>query len=246
LVPELVRVVQTSSLISKASREAILKYTGLSEATEADDGEEPLRELLVKLGSKELKADEDAQKLPEDKVEEDSTSAVRCLYLPRSDQVLLARAGELKLAARPSSNPGELLEDPASAHFGNRVRNLLDEVRLFITPAEVRTIGRVLDIGKLEEKKIASLLLARFEQSYDGSSVRVPYFEALLAVKAMVRAAISQFKRIEDKARAAEVQDLLQKELPGQSIEEAGAESKNLIDVNMLLAVLVQLEDQLY
>jgi hypothetical protein len=62
----------------------------------------------------------------------------------------------------------------------------------------------------------------------------------------MVRAAISQFKRIEDKARAAEVQDLLQKELPGQSIEEAGAESKNLIDVNMLLAVLVQLEDQLY
>lgn len=246
LVPELVRVVQTSSLISKASREAILKYTGLSEATEADDGEEPLRELLVKLGSKELKVDEDAQKLPEDKVEEDSTSAVRCLYLPRSDQVLLARAGELKLAARPSSNPGELLEDPASAHFGNRVRNLLDEVRLFITPAEVRTIGRVLDIGKLEEKKIASLLLARFEQSYDGGSVRVPYFEALLAVKTMVRAAISQFKKIEDKARAVEVQDLLQKELPGQSIEEAGAESKNLIDVNMLLAVLVQLEDQLY
>ena len=74
----------------------------------------------------------------------------------------------------------------------------------------------------------------------------MPYFEALLAVKAMVRAAISQFKRIEDKVRAVEVQDLLQKELPGQSIEDAGAESKNLIDVNMLLAVLVQLEEQLY
>lgn len=90
------------------------------------------------------------------------------------------------------------------------------------------------------------MLFAMFEQSYDGSSVRVPYFEALLAVKAMVRAAISQFKRTEEKARAVEVQDLLQKELPGQSIEEASTESKNLIDVNMLLAVLVQLEDQLY
>lgn len=110
----------------------------------------------------------------------------------------------------------------------------------------MRAIGRILDAEKLEDQKIASLLLSRFEQAYDGRSIRVPFFEALLAVKDMLRAAIVQFKRIEDVVRAVEVQDLLQKELPGPGIEEAGTEHKNLVDVNMLLSVLVQLEDQLY
>jgi hypothetical protein len=202
-----------------------------------------LREILTKLESKEAKVREDEQKQSEDKVDEEAAPEIQGVYLPCSDQVLLARAGELKLASRPATGAGAFLSDPASAHFGNRVRDLLDEVRLFVAPAEVRTIGRVLDVSKIEEKKISQLLLARLEGSYNGSSVLVPYFEALLAVKAMVRAAINQFKRIEDKARDIEVQDLLQKELPAESIEEAGEESKNLIDVNMLLAVLVQLED---
>lgn len=245
LVPELVRVVQTSTLISAASREAILKYTGLSEAAGADDEEASLREILDKLGSKEAKVNED-EKRSEVKADEEVAPEIQCAYLPCSDQVMLARASELKLAARPATGAGEFLSDPASAHFGNRLRDLLDEVRLFVTPAEVRAIGQALDVGQLEEKKIAQLLLSRLDGSYDGTSIVVPYFEALLAVKAMVRAAISQFKRLEDKARALEVQDLLQKELPAEAIEEAGAESKNLIDVNMLLAVLVQLEDQLY
>ena len=169
------------------------------------------------------------------------------MYLPCSDQVLLARAGDLKLAARPTSGTGDFLADPASAHFGNRIRDLFDEVRLFLTPVDVRTMANVLDVSCIEDKKVVQLLLARLlDESYDGSSLRVPYLEALLAVKAMVRAAITQFKRLEDKARAVEVLDLLQRGPAPETIEEAETEDKNLIDANKLLSALVQLEDQLY
>lgn len=191
LVPELVRVVETSTLISAGRRAAILKYTGLSEAASADDEEPLLRELLSKLKTKEAKIEESELKQAEDNAEEEAAPGIQAVYLPSSDQVLLARDNELKLSMRPASGVGEFFSDPASVHFGNRLKDLMDEVRLFITPGEVRTIGRVLDVGKVEEKKIARLLLARLEDSCDGSSVMVPYFEALLAVKAMVRAAIS-------------------------------------------------------
>ena len=118
------------------------------------------------------------------------------MYLPCSDQVLLARAGDLKLAARPTSGTGDFLADPASAHFGNRIRDLFDEVRLFLTPVDVRTMANVLDVSCIEDKKVVQLLLARLlDESYDGSSLQVPYLEALLAVKAMVRAAITQIGR---------------------------------------------------
>ena len=74
--------------------------------------------------------------------------------------------------------------------------------------------------------------------------MKVPYIEALLSIKAMVRHAITQYKTLESKAHSIEVQDLLQKDQPAKSDENKSAEnSANLVDVNMLLAALVGIED---
>ena len=74
LVPELVKVVQTSSLISKSSREAILKYTGLSEKTAADEDTSSLQGLLQRLGSFEYKPGKDAEKQPEKENDSDEAA----------------------------------------------------------------------------------------------------------------------------------------------------------------------------
>ena len=49
LVPELIRVLKTSELLSEETRAAILKYAGLSEPELADDGAVSLQDLLTKL-----------------------------------------------------------------------------------------------------------------------------------------------------------------------------------------------------
>jgi hypothetical protein len=41
---------------------------------------------------------------------------------------------ELKLVSRGSRGKGEFFEEPVSAYFGNHVKDILDEVSVFITP----------------------------------------------------------------------------------------------------------------
>jgi hypothetical protein len=77
-------------------------------------------------------------------------------------------------------------------------------VRLAITPLELKNLLELLAWSQCEGSLVVSSFLERIEASYSGHAIRAPYLEALLAVKALTRVAVLQFKRIEDEARAIE------------------------------------------
>jgi len=169
------------------------------------------------------------------------------IYLPASDKVLISHDNALKLVARGSGGNGEFFENSISAHLGNHIYGILDEASIFISPSELKCLTDLLDWSRVENDPIVFSFLKRFETSYDGQSVQAPYFEALLSIKGLTRAAVEQFKRIEDQARTIEAQDLTLREQPDDDTTSTGVpEHLNFIDINKLLNVLVGLEDQLY
>ena len=136
------------------------------------------------------------------------------IYLPASDKVLMSQNNELKLVSRGSGGNQEFLVDPISFYLGNHIRGILDEANVFISPSELKCLTGLLDWSQVENDEIISSFLERFETSYNGQSVRVPYFEALLSIKGLICVALQQFKQIEDLARVIEAQDLTLREQP--------------------------------
>jgi len=133
-------------------------------------------------------------------------------YLPASDKLLMSHNNELKLVSRQPAGDREFLADPISRHFGNHIHGILDEVSIFISASELKCLSSLLDWSQVENDEIVSSFLERIETSYNGFSIRAPYFEALLSVKGLTCVAIQQFKRIEDQARVIEAEDLTQRE----------------------------------
>ena len=172
------------------------------------------------------------------------TAEVKAIYLPASDKVLVARGSQLKLQSRSTRGQGEFFEGPTPAYFGNHIRSVFDQVRLAITPLELKNLLELLAWSQCEGNLVVASFLESVEASYSGHAIRAPYLEALLAIKALTRVAVLQFKRIEDEARAIEAQDLTLKEVgPLPSSDTGGLRRLNFIEVNELLSVLVSLED---
>lgn len=174
-------------------------------------------------------------------------AGVKAIYLPASDKVLLARGSQLKLQSRSALGQGEFFEGAAPVYFGNRIRSVFDQVRLAITPRELKNLLELLAWSQCEGNLVVSSFLESIEASYSGQAIRAPYLEALLATKALTRVAVLQFKRIEDEARTIEALELTLKEVGPLPSSDVGALRRlNFIEVNELLSVLVSLEDQLY
>lgn len=153
---------------------------------------------------------------------------------------------QLKLVSRGSKGKGEFFDEPVSAYFGNHVKDVLDEVSVFITPSELKCLVDLLDWSQVGSEPAITHFLGRLKSSYDGRSVRTPYFDALLAIKDLARVAVQQAKHIEDLARDIESSDLTLKEQPADSNGQEEPKSLNFIDANKLLSVIVGLEDQVY
>lgn len=160
--------------------------------------------------------------------------------------MLLSLDHQLKLVSRGPRGKGEFFDEPVSAYFGNHVKDVLDEVSVFITPPELKSLVDLLDWSQVGSEPAITHFLGRLKSSYDGRSVRTPYFDALLAIKDLARVAVQQAKHIEDLARDIESSDLTLKEQPADSNGLEEPKSLNFIDANKLLSVIVGLEDQVY
>ena len=171
---------------------------------------------------------------------------LQTLYLPASDKVLLSVDNELKLVSRGSGGSREFFTEPASLHFGNRLKDILDDVSIFIIPSELDCLLDLLNWDQVRSKSIVASFLERLRSSYDGQSFRASCLEALLSIKDLTRVAVQQAKRIEDQARAIEASDLTLKEMPEDENKQQEPAGLNFIDANRLLAVLVHLEDQVH
>lgn len=171
---------------------------------------------------------------------------MHALYLASSDQVLLSYNNDVKLVSRERGGRGELFAEPLSTHFGGQVRDALDEVAIFVTQSDLECLMSLLDWSSLESPQLVSLLLERIEASYDGASFTAPCFEAMLALRAMIRTAIQQAKYIEDRSRTLEASELTRREETREVSDQEAKKSLNFIDANKVLGVLVELEDQVH
>ena len=160
--------------------------------------------------------------------------------------MLLSVDNELKLVSRGSGSNREFFTEPASLYFGNRLRDILDDISVFITRSELDCLLNLLDWSQVNSNSIVASFLKRLRSSYNGQSIKAPCLETLLSVKDLTRVAVRQAKRIEDQARAIEASDLTLKDTQEDSNQQQESTELNFIDANRLLAVLVQLEDQVH
>jgi hypothetical protein len=167
-------------------------------------------------------------------------------YLPAADKVLVSRGSHLKLVSREAGGRTDFFQDPAATHFGNRITSALDEVRLFITPQELRQLLTALDWTCVSDKTFPLQLLHALKSTFDGCSVLAPYTDALLAVASLIKAAVKQVERIEEQARIIATAELSLTEVPPASDKESTSPQLNIIDSHKLLSVLTSLGDQLH
>jgi hypothetical protein len=213
LASDVVELLETSDLISTEKRERINKHSELWSSSKESNHTRSPTQILDSIKSGGL-LDRSSHKQDQNGDSAAATGEVHIIYLPASDKVLMSRNNELKLVSRSSRGNGEFFEDPMSCHLGNHIHDILDDTDIFISPSELKCLADSLDWSKVENDLIISSFLERFETSYNGQSVRVPYFEALLSIKGLICVALQQFKQIEDLARVIEAQDLTLREQP--------------------------------
>ena len=242
LASDITAALRTTDLLSPERRARVFKYAGQASTLPGAEAQRDAAQIVSSLAKRPLPG----APLAEQPGQGSASPEVHATYLPASDKVLISRNHELKLVSREAGGRSEFFEDPVSAHFGNRIREVLDEVSLFLPPSELKWLVDTLDWSCVENQHLATPFLERLESSYDGRSVRAPFLEALLAIKGLTQVAIQQAKQIEDRARALEADELTLREGARAAADEDAQPRLDFVDANKLLSVLAGLEDQLY
>lgn len=175
-----------------------------------------------------------------------SPQQTHAAYLSAGDKVLVSRGNLLKLVSRDAGSRTDFFQDPASTYFGNRITSGKDEVRLFVTPQQLRQLLTTLDWAQVQDQTFVLELLHALKASFDGRSVRVPFTIALLAVQSLTKAAIEQVDFIEQQARTFAAAELSLIDVPKKEEHESRRDQLNIIDSHQVLHVLSSLEDQLH
>ena len=163
-------------------------------------------------------------------------------YHPAGDKVLISKANMLKAVSREQGGRSDFFSEPAALFFGNRVQTAHDQVRLFITPQEVKQLVTSLDWSDPEVHASTVELLRALKSSFDGCSMRAPLSNATLAVAALTSATLVHLDKIEKEARTLAAAELSLAEVP-KSQTKTG---HNAIDLHKLLSVLTSLGEQLH
>jgi hypothetical protein len=91
------------------------------------------------------------------------------------------------------------------------------------------------------EKALVTSALAKLKLYQNH--LALPFFEGLLSIKSIMRAACLQFKRMEDRIKSVEANLL---SLSDTRIEQSKKQGIDMLEMNKILSVLVSLEDQLF
>lgn len=183
------------------------------------------------------------KKIQENVPTEKESEPYQVCYHALADKALVARGNELKLVSREVGGRKGFFEDAAASHFGNRISSPEDEVRLFITPSEIRRLLLTLDWSRVPNRFPTQRLLQTLEASFDGISVRAAFDDALLGVAGLLQVAAEQAERLHEIAEAREADEVAQKDA---AFPDVSSHTSNIIDTEALLATLTSLGDQLH
>jgi hypothetical protein len=99
-----------------------------------------------------------------------------------------------------------------------------------------------LDLSLVGEKALVGAALSKMKLY--TTNLTVPFFEGLLSVKSLLRAACLQFKRVEDRFKQVEANLLY---LSENKLQESKDKFEvDILELNKMLSILVSLEDQLF
>jgi hypothetical protein len=203
LSSDLTKMLETSKLVDTEKLKRIEKYSGLLASSESNKGALPsLPELLSSLTnppSQPSKSSQSSQSI--------KTPNPRCLYLPSSDSLLISQNDQLKLIARPStSSPQSFFDSPPATFFKNHLKSIYDDVWLSVSHAEVKCMVELVEWTEFEKNAVLREFCEKVQESFNGSSIRAPFFDALLSIKQLTVATLQTLKRIEESARTTEAQ----------------------------------------
>jgi hypothetical protein len=185
LLPQMTEILQKSSLISPDERTLIEAYSSLnSRGDDTPDLVAAMKTTLESLAKTTTKADvaKSAQKLD-------------CVYLANSDQMLIWQGDQIKLVARGRDG------FTAPIAFREPLTSLGQATVLEASSEDVEHVLATLDFTLVDEKRVVSNFLSHVAEKGLAS---IPFLLGVLGVKALLRAAVWQFKQTEDQLKRTE------------------------------------------